>query len=231
MEAPLILAVETSGTQGSIALFKEHTLAHFSFSFKVKSYSGVIFPFLKKILEIAKISLEEVDYYAVDPGPGSFTGLRIACSLIKALCLAVDRPIITVSSLEALAHFYPFSPYPLVSMIDAYTKEVFLGIYRWEGESLIQVFEPGCFPLKKIPSLIKGPALFLSETLEKWESFLTEHLRENALFPPYKPELSAAHIAKVSWYKLKRGEAIFERADTLSPLYLKASEAERKKRC
>ncbi len=231
MEAPLILAVETSGCQGSIALFKKHTLAQFSFSFKIKSYSGVIFPYLKRMFETAGISFEQVDYYAVDIGPGSFTGLRIACSLIKALCLNYERPIVTVSSLEALAHLFPFSPYPLVSMVDAYTKEVFLGVYKWEGEVLREVLEPGCFPLKELPDLIKEPAVFLSETPEKWEAFLKESLGETALFPPYIPELNASHIAKVGWYKLKRKEVIFEKADTLIPLYLKASEAERKRKC
>ncbi len=231
MEAPLILAVETSGRHGSIAFFKENTLAQISFSFKVRSYSGVIFPYLKKLLETTQISLKQVDYYAVDIGPGSFTGLRISCSLIKALCLSHERPIITINSLEALAYLFPFSSYPLVSMVDAYTREVFLGIYKWEGEILNELVEPGCYPLKELPAIVKMPAIFVSETPEKWASFLKESLGENALFPPYIPELTASHIAKISWYKLKQEKASLEKADTLLPLYLKASEAERKKRC
>jgi tRNA threonylcarbamoyladenosine biosynthesis protein TsaB len=231
MEAPLILAVETSGRQGSVALFKGHTLAQFSFSFKVKSYSGVIFPYLKRVLETTQVSLNQVDYYAVDIGPGSFTGLRISCSLIKALCLSCERPIITLSSLEALAWLFPTSPYPLVSLVDAYTKEVFLAVYKWKEDNLFQVIEPTCMPFKDLPLLVEEPSLFLSETPEKWEKFLREKLRDVAIFPPYTPELSASHIARISWYKLKKGQASFEKADTLLPLYLKASEAERKRKC
>ena len=231
MKTPLILSVETSGTQGSIALFKEVTLSQVNFSFRVKSYSTVIFPFLKKLLETTKISLKDIDYYALNIGPGSFTGLKIACALIKGLCLKYNKPIIKVSSLEALAYFFPFFSYSILSLVDAYTKEVFLAMYKWEKNKLKTLISPVCITFKKLSEVINKdePILVVSETIEKWKEELKEMLGKNILFPPYVVELNASHIAKIAWHKLQQEEAAFETPETLKPFYLKASEAERKK--
>jgi len=128
MEAPLILAIETSGKTGGIALFKEILLGEIALTSK-KSYSTIIFnslPFLEKNLGFF---LKDIDYYAIDIGPGSFTGLRIGLSILKGLNLAFPKPVIPVSSLEVLAtNFINYSG-NIVSLIDAYSKEVFFASF------------------------------------------------------------------------------------------------------
>ncbi|PMP69270.1 MAG: tRNA (adenosine(37)-N6)-threonylcarbamoyltransferase complex dimerization subunit type 1 TsaB [Thermodesulfobacterium geofontis] len=227
MESPLVLAIETSGKTGGIALFKETLLAEISLLSK-ESYSTIIFksfPFLEKNL---KFSLEDVDYYAIDVGPGSFTGLRIGLSILKGFNLVFPKPVIPVSSLEVLATNFVNYPGNIVSLVDAYSKEIFLASYKWENFYLKSIISPLCIPLKDLPLYVNTPSLFLSETLEKWKDFLKENLKSLFLEPPFSPHLSASLVAKLAYIKLKYGVAELKDAETLLPLYLKPSEAERK---
>jgi len=227
MEAPLILAIETSGKTGGIALFRESLLGEIAL-FSKESYSNIIFkslPFLEKILSF---SLDELNYYAIDIGPGSFTGLRIGLSILKGLCLVYPKPVITVSSLEILAtNFISYSE-NIVSLVDAYSKEVFLASYRWENFHLKTLLSPKCIPLKDLPLYINAPSLFVSETLGKWKDFLKENLKDFFIEPIFLPNLSAGLVAKLAYIKLKQGIAEIKDAEKILPLYLKPSEAERK---
>lgn len=227
MEYPLILAIETSGKTGGVALFKETILGEVSLISK-ESYSTTIFkslPFLERNLNF---SLEEVNYYAIDIGPGSFTGLRIGLSILKGLSLVYPRPVIPVSSLEVLATNFINYPGNIVSLVDAYSKEIFLASYRWENFSLKTLISPLCIPLKDLPGYINTPTLFISETIERWENFLRDKLGNLFIKPPFSPNLSAGLVAKLAYIKLLNGEAELKDAETLLPLYLKPSEAERK---
>jgi tRNA threonylcarbamoyl adenosine modification protein YeaZ len=227
MEYPLILAIETSGKIGGIALFKKSLLGEVSLISK-ESYSTTVFrilPFLEKNLNFF---LEEIDYYAIDIGPGSFTGLRIGLSILKGLSLVYPRPVIPVSSLEVLAANFINYPGNIISLVDAYSKEIFLASYRWENFSLKTLVSPFCIPLKDLPNYIDSPALFVSETLEKWEDFLKNKLENLFIKPPFSPNLSAGLVAKMAYVKLLNGDAELKDAETLLPLYLKPSEAERK---
>ncbi|BAU23205.1 hypothetical protein THC_0815 [Caldimicrobium thiodismutans] len=225
---PLILAIETSGKFGGLALYRETLLEEINFYAK-DSYSKRLFQILPFLLDKGGVSLQEIDYLAVDIGPGSFTGLRIGLSLAKALSLVYDFPVLPLSSLEILAYSFYSSTQPIIALIDAYSKEVFVGIYKFEGKNLQTLIEPGLYPLKEIPSLIKEPTLFISETIEKWESFFRETLRERFLLPPFQPVLRAGLLSQVAKLKLELNQIKPERAEDILPLYLKASEAERKR--
>jgi tRNA threonylcarbamoyl adenosine modification protein YeaZ len=228
MESPLIFAIETSGKTGGIALFKEILLGELTLLSK-ESYSNIIFkslPFLEKNLNL---SLKDLDYYAIDIGPGSFTGLRIGLSILKGLNLVYPKPVIPVLSLEVLTVNFLNYPGNIVSLIDAYSKEIFFASYKWENFYLKTIIAPMCIPLKDLPFYINTPSLFLSETLEKWREFLKSSLENFFFEPPFSPNLSAGLVAKLAYIKLKQGIAELKSAESLLPLYLKPSEAERKR--
>ncbi len=228
MEAPLILAIETSGKTGGIALFKGSLLSSVSLSSQ-ESYSKVIFKTLTFITEVLKFSLEEVDYYAIDIGPGSFTGLRIGLSVLKGLNLVYPKPVIPLCSLEILATNFINHSLPLVSLVNAYSKEVFLAIYQWEDFKLNTKLTPCCISLKEISNYINEPAIFLSETLEIWDEFFKKELKNFYIKPEIPVNISAELVAKLAYLKIKQDKVEFKDAETLLPFYLKSSEAERKK--
>jgi len=227
MENPLILAIETSGKTGGIAFLKGNFLASFAISSK-ESYSKILFRALTCLEDSFNFSLEDIDYYAIDIGPGSFTGLRIGFSVLKAFSLIYPKPVIPVCSLEVLAFNFAATSLPVVSLINAYSKEVFMAIYKWKKFEAETCVAPCCIPLEKLPEHVKEPSLFISETLEVWEDFLKEKLRDYFIKPEIPVNITPELVAKLAYLKLKQNRVELKNAEELTPFYLKASEAERK---
>lgn len=228
MEAPLILSVETSGKTGGVAIFKEKLLGEINLSAK-ESYSKILFHQLPNLLTTTGTPLESIDYIAVDVGPGSFTGLRIGLSVVKALHLVYRTKIIALSSLEVLAfRFFPSST-PVLSVIDAYTGEVFFAIYSFDKDRIIPLIEPRLSKIEDLPKYVDFPVIVASETPEKWCDQLNNLLGNKVIIPPFAVSLRASTLAELAYFKLKRGEANLLSGEEVLPLYLKSSEAERKR--
>ena len=125
----LILAFDTATPVGSVALVDaERTLVARYFDIGLQ-HSQRLFVEIDQVLALAEIDLDEVDGIAVSIGPGSFTGLRIGLSAAKGLCLAADRALVPVSTLEVLAARLPYARYPVCAMLDARKGEVYAALY------------------------------------------------------------------------------------------------------
>jgi len=98
----LILSLDTSTEKGSIAILENDNLLGAVFLSQKKSYSQIIIPSIDFILNQLSLSLENLEGFSVSVGPGSFTGIRIGISCIKAFSLALNKKIAPVSSLYAL---------------------------------------------------------------------------------------------------------------------------------
>jgi len=172
MEARLV-CFETSGAFGGIAFLLGKKTWEIKFPAE-KAYSNHLFRLLPLIFQsnpsegafLPPFPLEEADYFVVDVGPGSFTGLRVGLSLVKALTLVHKKPVIPISSLEALSFGYGCPDLPILSLVDAYTGEVFAGMYKWEKGRLATLLEPCLLRLEELESLIQEKTLIVSETLE-----------------------------------------------------------------
>jgi tRNA threonylcarbamoyladenosine biosynthesis protein TsaB len=235
MEARLV-CFETSGAFGGIAFLLGKKTWEIKFSAD-KSYSSHLFRFLPLIFQSnlsqgplpTPFPLEEADYFVVDVGPGSFTGLRVGLSLVKALTLVHEKPVIPITSLEVLSFGYGCPDLPILSLVDAYTGEVFAGMYRWEKGRLTTLLEPCLLSLEELENLIQEKTLIVSETLDKWKDYLSERLSHKVVFPSTPVELSASLLGRLAMLKLSQGEAKVLSGDEVLPLYLKPSQAERKR--
>lgn len=102
----LILAVETSGKNGGVALARgDGTSVHLlgEAAIGTGQYSAELMPRIVELLARAKIGKHELDGFAVASGPGSFTGLRVGIATVKALADTLQKPVAAVSVLEAIA--------------------------------------------------------------------------------------------------------------------------------
>src|SRR6266700_228242 len=102
----LILAVDTSGKNGSLALVrseKEHLHTFEIVPLEGGTFSAQLIPQIADSLTKHKLTKEDIDAFAVVSGPGSFTGLRVGLAAIKALAEILKKPIVAVSLLEAVA--------------------------------------------------------------------------------------------------------------------------------
>jgi tRNA threonylcarbamoyladenosine biosynthesis protein TsaB len=129
----LILALDTSSPSGSLALLRDTTILTQRVSASGEPYSVSLLRDTRKVLECARISLEEVDLFAVDAGPGSFTGLRVGLTTVKGWAEVWGRPVAAVSGLEAMAaQVWPVAaPGSFVAaVLDARRGQIFGGLFR-----------------------------------------------------------------------------------------------------
>jgi tRNA threonylcarbamoyladenosine biosynthesis protein TsaB len=131
----LILYLETATKICSVALAKDEKLLGLRETAVSNSHSELITVFIGEVLNEAGIGINEIDAVAVSKGPGSYTGLRIGVSTAKGLCYSLDKPLISVSTLQSMA-FGALKVYPEIDketiicpMLDARRMEVYYAFY------------------------------------------------------------------------------------------------------
>lgn len=131
----LLLAIESSGLVASVAIMSEDKLiGEYTTNFK-KTHSQTLLPMLDEVVRMTGISLDDVDAIAVSGGPGSFTGLRIGAATAKGLGLALDKPLIHVPTVDALAYNLFGTNQVICPIMDARRQQVYTGLYTFEGDA------------------------------------------------------------------------------------------------
>lgn len=132
MPAPVILAIDTATEACSVALLHAGGLVVRSETVGQK-HSERVLPLVDAVLAEARLPLSAVDAFAFGAGPGSFTGLRIACGVVQGLAYGCRRPVVGVGNLRALAAA-AFAQRPAAAIglaaIDARMREVYCAVYR-----------------------------------------------------------------------------------------------------
>jgi len=133
----LILASDTSGPSVSVALWTDGRLLGAMTQNVGLTHSVTYLPLIENLLQHCSRRIADVDLFAVTVGPGSFTGIRIGISAVKAMAYAAKKPAIGVSTLAALAWPYRSCPDLLVCpMLDARNGRVFAGAWQ-EGDCVL----------------------------------------------------------------------------------------------
>lgn len=123
-----ILALETSSEHCSCALWHDGTVTD-SVAHAGQRHSSLLLPMASALLAQADTSFAMLDAIAFGAGPGSFTGVRIACSVAQGLAFARDLPLLPVVTLQALAH--ASGAKRVIACIDARMGELYLAAYEW----------------------------------------------------------------------------------------------------
>ncbi len=126
-----MLCDETTSYICSVSVFENLSLKSSNSTEVEKSHSKLLIQLIDQSLKDAKIKINEVDAFAVSMGPGSYTGLRIGVSTIKGLCYSLEKPLISINTLEilsksALNHINNYNDFFICPMIDARRMEVFI---------------------------------------------------------------------------------------------------------
>ena len=129
-----ILAIDSSGLVAGVAVAEGDTLlAEYTTNYK-KTHSQTLLPMLDEVKRMIELDLSSIDAIAVAAGPGSFTGLRIGSATAKGLGLALDKPLIGVPTVDALAmNLYGAGGY-ICPIMDARRNQVYTGIYAFVPE-------------------------------------------------------------------------------------------------
>lgn len=139
-----ILALEASTEYCSVALWQDGNIAS-RCELVGQKHSEVLIEMLDGLLCAEEVKLAQVDGIAFGMGPGSFTGVRIACGVAQGLALGVDLPVVGVCTLQALAQASGHDK--VIAALDARMAEVYHAAYERHGETWVTVCEPSlCLP-------------------------------------------------------------------------------------
>ena len=127
-----ILALETATLAGSIAIVDDRygLVSEVRVNLKI-AHAERLMPSIQWILDASRMSIDEIDAFAVSIGPGSFTGLRIGLSTAKGLSYAAKKPIVPVPTLDAFARMLPYCSYMICPLFDARRSQVYAALYTW----------------------------------------------------------------------------------------------------
>ena len=145
-----LLAIETSTELCSVALlrggelFVEEALAE-------NRHSELLVPMIRKVFERSHLDAKHMDAFAFGQGPGSFTGIRIACGVVQGLAFASSRPVVPVPSLLALAEQSNESR--VIAALDARMNEAYLAAYARNGDDWDEVIAPRLVDGTMLPAL------------------------------------------------------------------------------
>jgi tRNA threonylcarbamoyladenosine biosynthesis protein TsaB len=143
-----ILALETSGDFCSVALLRDGTIAEREI-LAGQRQSGLLLDLVHELLDVCGETLRAVDGIAYGAGPGSFTGLRIACGVTQGLALGIDKPVVGISTLAALAEASGAAQ--VVCCVDARMREVYHASYDKQHGVWREVQAPGVYAPDAVP--------------------------------------------------------------------------------
>src|SRR3989338_7438184 len=234
----IILGIDTSTNNGSVAIAEDGKLLSESFLPLNSSYSKTLLNSLDDLLKQVTIGLRAIDGFAVSIGPGSFTGLRIGLSTCKGFNLATGKPIIPVGTLDAIVESYFSdsgvfqssifniqSPILLCPILDAKKGEVYASLYKYEKGVIKKLEDDMAINPEKLCQKINEPVIFFGEGIKTYGDFIKNKLNGFAYFYNNMPKNSvASSIALLGGKKLERGD--IEDSTALKPRYIRRSEAE-----
>jgi len=151
MRIVLLLALDTCDARGSVAILRDESVLHTEPHATAEDYSSWLLPAVTRVLATAGLALQDIDLYAVAAGPGSFTGVRVGLTTVKAWSEVYGRPIAAVSRLEAIASESNAASAYVAAFIDARRNQIFAALYRRRAAALLErvddemVIAPGEF--------------------------------------------------------------------------------------
>lgn len=224
-----ILALDTTGDGCSVAVTENRGLvAEINFN-KKETHSRHLMGIIDDVLKMASLTVRDMDGFAVSRGPGSFTGLRIGLSTIKGLAFVTDKPLVGVSSLEALAMGVTCPDLPICALIDARKNEVYMACYRVERGRLVTEIPAVAVGADALCETIRTRTVFVGTGLGVFGETIKEKLGDLAVFmPPSFHSIRASHVAELSFERFD--SATTDSTELLTPHYIRKSDAELNRR-
>jgi tRNA threonylcarbamoyladenosine biosynthesis protein TsaB len=133
------LAIDTCDVRGSVAVLKDERTLASTVHDVAQDYSSWLLPAVDQALRDASCSMNDITVYAVTSGPGSFTGVRVGLTTVKAWAEVYRKPIVAVSRLEVLARQSVGDEPYVASFIDAQRGQIFAALYQRQSSSLLRI--------------------------------------------------------------------------------------------
>lgn len=223
-----IIAIDSSSMVATVAITTDGVLnAEYTINHK-KTHSQTLLPMIDEICRMTEVDMNTIDAIAISGGPGSYTGLRIGSATAKGFGLALNKPIINVPTIDALAYNMFTSSYIICPIMDARRGQVYTGIYQFKGTKM-EIIKPQCIMM--IDMLISEldkigmPVMFLGGGVDTQHAVIKETMTtEHHFAPASMNKQKASSLAALAELYFMEGKV--EKASEHRPEYLRLSQAE-----
>lgn len=222
---PLILAVDSSSLTGSVALCRGPDLIAESFLHIRATHSERLLQQIDRLLDDSGCALQELDLLAAVTGPGSFTGLRIGIATVKALAQVLERPVVSVSSLQAVALNLPLLQVPVCAFLDARKQEVYSQLFIWRDGLPTASGKARVVPPARLLAELPRPVALVGDGVPLYAELIERLLGDDALVPASPAH--RLHASRAAWLACRAWRnAATQSAAEMLPSYVRPSDAE-----
>ena len=226
-----ILGLDSSGLVASVAVVEDDTLlSEYTVNHK-KTHSQTLLPMLDEIVRMIELDLNEVDAIAVAAGPGSFTGLRIGSATAKGLGLALDKPLIAVPTVDALAYNLYETHGVICPLMDARRNQVYTGIYEFADGKFQVISAQEAISIEEIIEKINQigrEVIFLGDGVPVFREKIEADCKVSHHYAPaHVNRQRAGAVAALGTLYYKEGKV--QNARDHQPEYPRLSQAERER--
>ena len=213
-----VLGLECSATAASCAVVRDDALLCEAFSAVRLTHSQTLLPMMEDMLRNARLTLQDIDLFAVSRGPGSFTGLRIGIAAVKGMAQALGKPAAGVSTLEAMAFGFGGNGL-LVPVMDARCNQTYTAAFRGTE----RLWEDMAIEIPELGERIRGlgePVTLVGDGAELVYSKLADSL-------PVRLAPACRRMQRACGVCFAAGKSAAEPPEALEPVYLRLPQAER----
>ncbi len=223
-----ILAVDTATKSCSVAVVDDQTVLAEATVITDETHSKHLMNLIHQVIQISKIPLNDLDGFAVTRGPGSFTGLRIGISTVKGLAASSGKPMVGISTLDALAHQADLTSSLICTVIDARKEEVYFARYRRVDGDGMMIRETDEMVLSVFEALksIEEPSYFIGDGALSYKPMILEMTgNEQVVFAPkFHHTIRASTVSNLGIERFKKNDV--DDVSAFIPYYIRKSDAE-----
>jgi tRNA threonylcarbamoyladenosine biosynthesis protein TsaB len=222
------LAVDTSSVIAAVAVMEDGVILGEYILNNIKKHSQKLIPMISGIMKDIDIVPKDIDVFAACTGPGSFTGLRIGITTVKAMAYAVQKPVVGIPSLDILAFNIPMTDKLICPMIDARNNQVYTAVYLWKGEKQKRISDYMGIHINELADLLRSKnkeVIFTGDAVDIYKKYFIRELGSACMISPGSHRLQrASTLALLALGGMTEG--LRQKSEDLIPFYLRKSSAE-----
>lgn len=222
-----ILALDCSAGPASVAVLADGNIIASSFVNVKLTHSQTLLPMVKNTLDSALLTLEDIDAFAINNGPGSFTGIRIGISAVKGLASPSNKPCVQISTLESIAYLFKNTDCIVCSVMDARCNQVYNALFRVKDTKVTRLCDDRAVLADEVIKeldLIDEKVIIAGDGAKLFEQFAKSKTNILIAQEPLRYQ-NACGVALSAQEKILKENTV--KPSELSPFYLRLPQAER----
>ena len=223
-----IFAVDTSAKSASAAIVEDGIIKGEFFINTMLTHSETLMPITELLFKSTKCELKDIDVFAVNNGPGSFTGLRIGIAAVKGMAYAMNKPCAGVSTLESMAYSFSDEGSVICSVMDARCSQVYNALFEISNKDVIRLCDDRALSIAELTEEIKKldkKVMLVGDGAELCFSAMKNEIDNISLAPQNVRFQRASSTAFAAVKAINNGNCVG--ADRLMPKYLRLPQAQR----